>query len=622
MGGDPFYAALELEHAIGCSASVKGAVHLHPNGRDMVCAAGGAVVVTALNDPHQQALMSGHDDFITCIALSREGHLIASGQQGNCADVLLWDVDARAVRYRWQEHDHGISCLAFTRDDAVLISVGNVFDKRAFVWDCNSGLILAWHAPSPDPTTAVIEAGMVKDIKRRELSQYQFICLGGQKLNVWQVDTGTGETVTHEIQFGSKHVREFTCLCMSLDYELAYAGSTSGDIVSILMKNSVVQAISDVCTAGVHTVSMLREREATLIAGGGDGTISILTSHDQKAFQIVQQIRLDGVITSVSQATDGVEALVCTASGSLVRVRLHDLSFTVHSQIPTRPVHSVYFPHGLSDQFLSAGADGVITAWENNDYTARLRCYTRGAAPAMCVTGTQDILVAGYLDGKLRSFDMYQGSLLWDIEDAHKGGVNCIEIARNARFILTGGKEGELRVWELRTREMVSHLKEHSGIVNTLQLFENDRYGISASRDHQIFTWDLQAEKRLTTHREKHGGVNSLVLLEDQTTVLSAGQERIITMWDLRQQDHVYRIQLEEEVMSMAYTTAVSGGLLATGGTDKCVKLWDPRNLTCGQKLTGHSQPIESVAFSADGRQIVSAGYDQCLFVWNVFPFN
>ena len=40
--------------AARCSASVKGAVHLHPNGRDMVCAAGGAVVVTALNDPHQQ----------------------------------------------------------------------------------------------------------------------------------------------------------------------------------------------------------------------------------------------------------------------------------------------------------------------------------------------------------------------------------------------------------------------------------------------------------------------------------------------------------------------------------------------------------------------------------------
>ena len=35
----------------------------------------------------------------------------------------------------------------------------------------------------------------------------------------------------------------------SLDYELCYAGSTSGDIVSILMKNSVVQAISDVSHA-------------------------------------------------------------------------------------------------------------------------------------------------------------------------------------------------------------------------------------------------------------------------------------------------------------------------------------------------------------------------------------
>jgi WD40 repeat protein len=280
----------------------------------------------------------------------------------------------------------------------------------------------------------------------------------------------------------------------------------------------------------------------------------------------------------------------------------------------------VVFPHGISDQFLSAGGDGIVTAWDGNDYTARLRCYTRGAAPVLCVTGTQDIMISGYNDGKLRSYDMYQGNLLWEIDEAHRGGCNCVQIAQNARFILTGGKEGELRVWELRTREMVSHLKEHVGLVNTLQLFDNDRYGLSASRDHQIFTWDLQAEKRLTTHREKHGGVNSLVLLEDQTTVISAGQERIMTMWDLRTRDHVFRMDTEEEIMSLAYSTTGSGGLLASGGTDKKVKIWDPRRLVCAQQESGHSQPIESVAISHDGKQLISAGYDQCLFVWNLFP--
>jgi WD40 repeat protein len=616
--GEPLPYVVELEHAIGCSLSIKGAANLHPNGRDMICCAGGAVVVTSLTDAHEQVLLNGHDDFITCIAVTRQGHLIASGQQGNQADVILWDVDSRKPRFRWQEHDFGIACLTFTRDDALLVSVGNVFDKRVFVWDVQTGLILAWHGTSPDPTTAMVEAGMVKDIKRRELEQHQFVMLGGQQLHVWQVDTKTGETNTHAIQFGSKHIREFLCLSMSMDYEFCYAGTTSGDVVSVLMKNSVVQSMVDVCAGGVHTISVLWERESTLVCGGGDGTVTILSSHDGRTFQPVQQVKLDGVITSSSPAADGVEALVGTSSGSLFRVRLHDLSFTVHSQLPTRPIHSVIFPHGQSDQFISAGGDGVVTCWDANDYTARIRCWQRGCESALCATATPDILVTGYADGKLRSFDMYQGALLWEIEEGHRGGTNCIQIARNARFICSGGKEGDLRVWELRTREMVSHLKEHSAIVNEFQLFDNDRYGISGSRDHQIFTWDLQAEKRLTTHREKHGGVNSLVLLEDQTTVVSAGQERILTMWDLRTRDHVHRVETEAEIMSLSYRA----GLLAAGGTDRKVSLWDPRNLTRGQSESGHSQPIETVAFSPDGKQIVTGGYDQSLFVWNVFPLN
>jgi len=619
--GEPLPSVLELEHSIGCSLSIKGAANLHPNGRDMIAAAGGAVVVTSLSDAHEQVLLNGHDDFITCVAVARQGHLIASGQQGQNADVILWDVDQRQPRFRWQEHDFGVSCLAFTRDDSLLATVGNVFDKRVFVWDVVSGLIVAWHATAPDPTTAIVEAGFVKDIKRREQAQHQFIMLGGKEMHVWQVDTNTGETNTHAIQFGSKHTREFLCLAMSQDYELCYAGTTTGDVVTVLMKNSVVQSMVDVCAAGVHTISVLHEREATLVCGGGDGTVTVLASHDGRTFQPLQQVKLDGVITSLSVAWDGAEGLVATSTGSLFRVRLQDLSFTVHAQLPTRPIHAVTFPHSISDQFISASGDGVVTVWDANDYSARLRCWQRGCEAALCVAGTPDILVSGYTDGKLRSFDMYQGSLLWEIDDAHRGGTNCVQIARNARFICSGGKEGELRVWELRTREMVSHLKEHSAIVNDFQLFENDRYGISASRDHQIFTWDLQAEKRLTTHREKHGGVNSLVLLEDQTTVISSGQERFLTMWDLRTRDHVHRVGTESEIMSLSYFRG-NGGLIAAGGTDRKVSLWDPRNLTCGQAEAGHSQPIETVAFSADGKQVVSGGYDQCLFVWNVFPLN
>lgn len=51
---------------------------------------------------------------------------------------------------------------------------------------------------------------------------------------------------------------------------------------------------------------------------------------------------------------------------------------------------------------------------------------------------------------KVRAFDSDSGKTLWAIENAHKGGVTAIALSHNQRFIMTGGREGDVRLWELR----------------------------------------------------------------------------------------------------------------------------------------------------------------------------
>jgi WD40 repeat protein len=70
---------LELEHAIGYSGKIVQSVYLHPNGKDFIYIAGGCIVICDLNDPHQQTFLRGHDNQITCLALSNTGNLLASG---------------------------------------------------------------------------------------------------------------------------------------------------------------------------------------------------------------------------------------------------------------------------------------------------------------------------------------------------------------------------------------------------------------------------------------------------------------------------------------------------------------------------------------------------------------
>jgi WD40 repeat protein len=54
---------------------------------------------------------------------------------------------------------------------------------------------------------------------------------------------------------------------------------------------------------------------------------------------------------------------------------------------------------------------------------------------------------------------------MWTIDNAHKNGVTAIALSFNNKFIVSGGMDGEIRVWEIRSRELISHLKEHTSKV-------------------------------------------------------------------------------------------------------------------------------------------------------------
>ncbi len=157
-----------------------------------------------------------------------------------------------------------------------------------------------------------------------------------------------------------------------------------------------------------------------------------------------------------------------------------------------------------------------------------------------------------------------RGNGLWKLDNTHKEGVTTLNLARNMRFTVSGGEEGEIRVWEIKTLEMIAHLKEHTQRVTDCHLFTNDQYAISCGRDRCLFTWDLRAERRLTMHREKHGGLNGLALASDQTSVVTVGQEKTVVFWDLREAYPVGSVDVEEEIL--AVDMSGNDRYIATGG--------------------------------------------------------
>ena len=129
------HSIVELDHAIGFSGKVNNSVFLHPNSKNYVSIAGSSIVSGDLNDPHSQHFLAAHDDLITCISMSNNGNLIASGQGGDNSDVVIWDFNSKRAMYRLSEHDYAVANLCFSHDDRLLISAGNSLDGKLFIWN-------------------------------------------------------------------------------------------------------------------------------------------------------------------------------------------------------------------------------------------------------------------------------------------------------------------------------------------------------------------------------------------------------------------------------------------------------------------------------------------------------
>ena len=179
-------------------------------------------------------------------------------------------------------------------------------------------------------------------------------------------------------------------------------------------------------------------------------------------------------------------------------------------------------------------------------------------------------------------------------------------------------------MWEIRSRELISHLKEHTSTVTKVDIFEDDIHLLSCARDKAILCWDLKNEKRVSNHTQRMGGINSFAFHpEDQNKILSVGQERKITYWDLQKSEADALVDSStnpnESDEQFSVDISKDGKYFATGGALGILRIWDYSEGKIVCENAGHSNTITTVKFTPDGKQIISTGRDGLVLVWNIF---
>ena len=106
-----------------------------------------------------------------------------------------------------------------------------------------------------------------------------------------------------------------------------------------------------------------------------------------------------------------------------------------------------------------------------------------------------------------------------------------------AKFLVSGSRDKSIRMWDVRTRRLLSTLSGHQNYVNALEVV--GELLASGSADGTIKLWQLQIGKSecVRTIESHSGWVLSLLYVPHAQQLVSASTDQTIKVWDINQEE-------------------------------------------------------------------------------------
>ncbi len=266
------------------------------------------------------------------------------------------------------------------------------------------------------------------------------------------------------------------------------------------------------------------------------------------------------------------------------------------------------------DRIVSGGVDGKLRIWDAGTGKLLLELNEPGNA-VRCVTWNSDgsQIASGSDDKTLRIWDAKNGKELTRIE--LDDSVDCAAWSDDGSKIVTGSSNSA-RIWNAQTGEQVLELPGHIGAVTSVAFSPDGKRVVSCSDNKSIKIFD--ASTGTTTLRiEQHDDrVNCLAWSNDGSRIISGSKDKTAKIWD-SQTGRLLRSLIGHS--GSVDTVAISPDCMwiATGSEDKTLRVWDLLTGQAVHSLVGHNGAIRSVAWSADCKRLVSASSDRTIKVWN-----
>jgi WD40 repeat protein len=591
--------------------------------------------------------LAGHTGKINSVAFSSDGAWVLSGS--NDKTMKLWDAAAGTLVHTFAGHTGDVISVAFSPVGRRVLSLG--YDNTIKLWDAaTGGLVHTFEEQSGQ----ILVAAFSPDGSR-------VLSASATTIKLWDAATGTPlltidahpamiaqrlPTVGPSSKGSSRPRRPVDRTYVYWDNKWV-AFSPDGSLIGSRGASNTMK-LWDAATGALVRTFEGHSRSVNSVAfspdgrrvlsGGADGTMklwdattgallhslkgrparSVALSPDGsrvlsdtalwdadtgsllRTLAEQQDLRPTRITNLLAFSPDGSRAVSGDSAGTMKMLNMETgalaHTFGGNSEQATNVVFS---PNGA--RVLSRNHSGEWKLWDAATGTV---VRTFGNA-LFSPDGSRVASHSGY-DKTVKLWDAATGAPLRTLE-GHSGGVDSVAFSPDGGHVLSGSDDKTLKLWDAATGTLVRSFEGHAGSVWSVAFSTDGRRVLSRSRDGTAILWDAATGTLIRSAAK----VGAAAFSPDSGRVV-VDLDGKLGLWDAAD-GAVLRIFGESGGIWQVAFSADGRRLLSKGSADWTMKLWDA---TSGALLRSFGGA--SVVLSPDGSRLLSHGYvDNTLKLWD-----